>query len=101
MAVQLNPIESTGLWDQVLGAIKSRVGSQQAFETCFPPTVPKLLAPDLVELEVPNAFFVDWLHEHYLPALRASLQDVLGAAPEVRFVPLEAQPAPPAARSAR
>ena len=93
MAVQqLKSEEIIGLWDQVLLAVKARLGSPQAFETWFRPITPRSLGPDLVELEVPNAFFVDWLHEHHLPALRTSLRDVLGTAPEVRFVPREAQP---------
>jgi chromosomal replication initiator protein len=93
MAVQqLKSEEVIGLWGQVLLAVKARLGSPQAFETWFRPITPHSIGPDLVELEVPNAFFVDWLHEHHLPALRASLRDVLGTAPEVRFVPREAQP---------
>jgi len=81
-------------WEQVLAAVRGRVGSQQTFETWFLPIVPRSLTPDRVELEVPNAFFVDWLHEHHLPALRASLAEVLGEAPEIRFLSREAVPAP-------
>jgi chromosomal replication initiator protein len=101
MAVHpLNSGEIAVLWDQVLLALKPRVGSQQAFETWFRPIVPRTLGPDLVELEVPNAFFVDWLHEHYLPTLRSGLEEVFGTSPEVRFLPLEAQPVAPAPRDA-
>ena len=106
MAVQmLKSEEINGLWDQVLAAVKARIASQQAFETWFRPIVPRALGPDLVDLEVPNAFFVDWLHEHHLPALRRSLEEVLGTAPEVRFSPREAQavtaaPAPQIRRDA-
>jgi len=89
----LNPEEVSGLWGQVLAAVKSRVPSQQAFETWFCPIVPRTLRADLVDLEVPNAFFVDWLHEHHLPLLRRSLEEILGASPEVRFSARETPPA--------
>jgi len=92
MAVQmLKSEEINGLWDQVLAAVKARIATPQAFETWFRPIVPRTLGPEVVDLEVPNAFFVDWLHEHHLPTLRLSLEAVLGRAPEVRFSAREAQ----------
>src|SRR6185503_7967114 len=51
----------------------------------FAHIVPREISPHVVELEVPNAFFVDWIHEHHLPTLRRCLADALGAVPEVRF----------------
>jgi chromosomal replication initiator protein len=104
------------LWTQVLLAVKSRLDSHQAFETWFKPIVPREIGSDLVELEVPNAFFVDWIHEHHLPTLRTCLAEVLGSVPDVRFcasetlavaptVPPEARPtglaAPGVARTGR
>jgi len=85
--------ETVRVWDQVLLGVRGRLQSQQAFETWFKPIVPVALSPEAVELEVPNAFFVDWIHEHHLGALRSSLGEVLSGAPEVRFVPREAGPA--------
>lgn len=99
MAVQLaHPEEKSRLWEQVLVAVRARIGSPQTFETWFKPIVARELGPQRVDLEVPNAFFVDWIHEHHLPALRQALHEVLGASPEVRFSPCEAvSPAPPPA----
>ena len=91
MAVQpLQSDESTRLWEQVLLSIRERLGSPQAFETWFKPIVPLEMSPGAVALEVPNAFFVDWIHEHHLPALRQCLHETLGAHPEIRFTPREA-----------
>src|SRR5262249_6352598 len=45
-------------------------------------------------LEVPNAFFVDWIQEHYLPTLIHACGEVLGVAPEIRFFAREPQPLP-------
>ncbi|MGH9198712.1 MAG: DnaA N-terminal domain-containing protein, partial [Acidimicrobiia bacterium] len=60
MALQpVQPEEITRLWAQVLLSAKSRLESHQAFDTWFKPIVPRELGPQTVELEVPNAFFVD------------------------------------------
>ena len=84
--------ETTRLWDQVLTSVKARIESQQAFETWFRPIQPLHLDSTRVDLEVPNPFFVDWIHEHHLPLLEAGLHEVLGAPPVVRLVPREAAP---------
>ena len=90
------------LWEQVLQNLKTRLTSEQALETWFRPVVPRELGADVAELEVPNAFFVDWIHEHHLAALRHALTDVVGRCPDVRFVAREPSPLPavPMARSA-
>src|SRR5689334_19006616 len=79
-------------WERVLEAIREKIGSQQAFETWFKPIVPIEISPSSVELEVPNAFFVDWIHEHHLPLLRRSLEAVLGQSPDIHFAPRETDP---------
>jgi chromosomal replication initiator protein len=53
-----------------------------------------------VDLEVPNAFFVDWIHEHHLTLLRQAFTDVLGYCPDIRFNALEPLPPAAAAREA-
>ena len=98
MAVQqLHQEEQARLWEQVLTSVRARLGSHQAFDTWFRPIVARELSPVKVDLEVPNAFFVDWIHEHHLGALRAALAEVLHATPDVRFTPRDAAaaPAPP------
>jgi len=90
MAVQpVQPETQTRLWEQVLLSVKRRLPSIQAFDTWFRPIVARELSPQLVDLEVPNAFFVDWIHEHHLTTLRSALDEVLGATPEIRFTPRE------------
>ena len=93
MAVQsMQPEQTTRLWEQVLVSVKNRLGSPQAFDTWFMPIVPVEVSPQAVDLEVPNAFFVDWIHEHHLHVLRQCLAEVLGGSPEVRFSAREALP---------
>lgn len=90
MATQpAQPEEQERLWEQVLLSVKRRLASLQAYETWFRPIVPRELCPQVADLEVPNAFFVDWIHEHHLTTLKQALSEVLGAVPEVRFFPRE------------
>ncbi len=96
MAVQPVPAEETSrLWEQVLLCVQSRLSSAQAFDTWFTPIVAREMGPRLVDLEVPNAFFVDWIHEHHLTTLRHALADVLGVCPDIRFSPREPVALPP------
>jgi len=89
------PEVTTQLWGQVLTAVQVRLESKHAFDTWLKPIVPVLLSPQLVELEVPNPFFIDWIHQHHLSALRLSLREVLGADPEIRFIASESSSPPP------
>jgi len=92
--------ETHRLWEQVLTSVQNRLGNPQTFDTWFRPIVPRVVGPLNVELEVPNAFFVDWIYEHHLPSLRKSLAEVLGSDPAVHFSAREAVPPPPVATSA-
>jgi chromosomal replication initiator protein len=80
------------LWEQVLTTVRTQLDSEQSFETWFRPILPQKLTPELVELEVPNLFFVDWIHQHHLPLLRRVLAEVLLAEPEIKFVARELSP---------
>ena len=77
------------VWEQVLVKVSALLASPQTFETWFRPIVARELNPEQVDLEVPNAFFVDWIHEHHLTTLRLALTDILGHCPDVRFSPRE------------
>lgn len=86
MSVQpMLPEATTQLWGQVLSAVQIKLETQQAFDTWLKPIVPLTLSPQLVELEVPNPFFIDWIHQYHLRSLRQSLQEVFGTEPEIRF----------------
>jgi chromosomal replication initiator protein len=101
MAVHPEQTEATErLWDRILTSVRTRLDSQQAFDTWFKPIQPREVSLEVAELEVPNAFFVDWIHEHHLPTLRDSLAEVLGDTPEIRFTSTECV-AGPSAMAAR
>src|SRR2546426_5983170 len=94
------PEGTTQLWGQVLSAVQVKLETQQAFDTWLKPIVPLTVSSQLVELEVPNQFFIDWIHQYHLRSLRQSLREVLGTDPEVRFSARERTPVPPAPESA-
>ena len=99
MAVQsMQPEQTTLLWEQVLALVRDRLGSPQAFDTWFKPIAPVEISPQTVHLEVPNPFFVDWIHQHHFAVLSQSLAEVLGENPDVRFSAREALPPPGAPR---
>ena len=90
MAVIPGQLTDTGrLWAQILDDVEERVGSRQAFDTWFKPIVPLEISIEAVLLEVPNPFFVDWIHEHHLATLKAGLAEILRATPVVKFVARE------------
>jgi chromosomal replication initiator protein len=91
------PEVTTHLWGQVLTAVQSRLETQQAFDTWLKPIVPLAVTPHVVELEVPNPFFIDWIHQYHLVSLRQSLREVIGTDPEIRFTAREASAADPPA----
>jgi chromosomal replication initiator protein len=72
-------------WESILSALRPQLPSDQAFETWFRPLRPRHVGSDLIELEVPNLFFVDWIQEHYLNPLTEAVRAVLGAEVQLRF----------------
>ena len=91
----VSPDQVAIVWEQVLRKVRDRLTSNQAFDTWFRPIVAREFGQQSVDLEVPNAFFVDWIHEHHLAVLRQSFSEVLGECPEIRFSAREPM-APPA-----
>jgi chromosomal replication initiator protein len=91
------PDQVASVWEQVLLKVRDRLTSSQAFDTWFRPIVAREFGPQSVDLEVPNAFFVDWIHEHHLTLLRQAFAEVLGGCPEIRFSAREPLPLPPQA----
>src|SRR5262245_26862706 len=98
-ALPVAPDQVAGVWEQVLLKVRDRLTSDQAFETWFRPIVAREFGPHAVDLEVPNAFFVDWIHEHHLSHLRAAFTYVLGGCPEIRFFAREPISPPAFARA--
>ncbi|MCK4306737.1 chromosomal replication initiator protein DnaA [candidate division WOR-3 bacterium] len=61
------------LWEEVLGQIKPKIPSQN-YETWLEPTEGETLTQNTLWVRVPNAFFIDWIEEHY----HTSIYEILG-----------------------
>ncbi|MGD0914918.1 MAG: chromosomal replication initiator protein DnaA [Thermodesulfobacteriota bacterium] len=57
------------LWSKVIDSLKERVG-QQNFDIWIKPIHLVSMEGEMVELEVPNRFFKEWINEHYSRHIR-------------------------------
>lgn len=85
-----NTKTSSVLWQEALKVIKSAV-STQTFQTWFSFIAPVALNGTLLELEVPNQFFKNWILEHYIDMITSTLKTVSGQDIQVEFRILETQ----------
>ncbi len=65
------------IWEKAKDLIREKV-NPQTFETWFRPTKGIGIADNTLMLEVPNSFFKDWLLEHHLELIRATLKNISG-----------------------
>ena len=75
----------TGLWARCLQAIQEKI-QPQSFQTWFGPTVSKVLGPDRAVIEVPSAFFAEWLEEHYASLILEAVKAETSWRPTLEFV---------------
>jgi chromosomal replication initiator protein len=59
--------------------------SEQRFGTWFEPLQPLSLQGEVLLIQVPNPFFIDWFEEHNLPVLRDAIRDTWGWLPHLTF----------------
>ncbi|MDD5270875.1 MAG: chromosomal replication initiator protein DnaA [Candidatus Omnitrophica bacterium] len=72
------------VWDKTKDLIREKV-NPQTFETWFRPTKGISITDNTLMLEVPNSFFKDWLLEHHLELIRATLRNISGQALSLDF----------------
>lgn len=72
------------LWQETLIQLEE-VLSPQHFATWIKPIRFVGLEKDVVRLEVPNRFFLDWLREHYLKLLQETLSQIGAVSYRVQF----------------
>lgn len=65
------------VWDNCLRTIKSSIAAQ-SYKTWFEPIKPVHLENAVLTIQVPNKFFYEWLEEHYVSLLKATIQKELG-----------------------
>ncbi len=71
------------IWNNCLEYIKENI-SLQSYKTWFSPIVPVKAKGDVLHIQVPSKFFYEWLEEHYIQLLKASIRRELG--PQAKLV---------------
>jgi chromosomal replication initiator protein len=72
------------VWANCLQIIKDNI-TASAYETWFVPIVPSRLIDNVLTIEVPTAFFYEYLEEHYINLLRKTLRKELGSAAKLEY----------------
>lgn len=71
------------IWNNCLEYIKENI-SLQSYKTWFSPIIPVKAKGDVLHIQVPSKFFYEWLEEHYIQLLKASIRRELG--PQAKLV---------------
>jgi chromosomal replication initiator protein len=79
------------VWDKTKDLIKEKV-NPQTFETWFKPTKGISISGEALILEVPNSFFKDWLLEHHLELIKATLRNISGRSLTLDFLYSSSEP---------
>src|ERR1700690_3455481 len=69
MAIAVEP-----LWEDVLSVLKPQI-NDESFDLWFRPIKALSLEGGRLVLQVPNAFFADWLRDHYQTRIEALLKE--------------------------
>jgi chromosomal replication initiator protein len=64
-------------WDSILNYIKERINAQ-SYNTWFGSSCGVELKDDVLLVEFPNGFFIDWIEEHYYNILEEAVQTLNG-----------------------
>lgn len=81
------------VWDKTKDLIKLKV-NPQTFETWFKPAKGMDISKGTLTVEVPNSFFKDWLLDHHLDLIKATLKEISGDNLALEFNYSAREPAP-------
>src|ERR1700761_6895822 len=65
------------LWEDVLSILKLQM-NHESYDLWLRPIVPSALDSNRLVLQVPNAFFADWLRDHYQTRIEELLKERAG-----------------------
>jgi len=71
-------------WEKCLNVIKDNVPSS-SYKTWFEPIVPVKLEERVLTIQVPSAFFYEYLEEQFIDILRKTLRMVLGVGAKLEY----------------
>ncbi len=77
-------------WNDILNYVKERINSQ-SFNTWFGSSRGVELKGDVLLVEFPNGFFIDWIEEHYYTILEEAVQQLNGNKLRLAFKALRQQ----------
>jgi len=83
--------KSVNIWEKALGIIGKEVDSR-TFKLWFLPIKPLSLSNEEIILEVPDAFFENWLKDHYLSLIKKAVSSVAGTNLLINFSLSESGP---------
>ncbi|MCL1867765.1 MAG: chromosomal replication initiator protein DnaA [Paludibacter sp.] len=72
------------MWSKCLTVIKDNI-NDSAFNTWFAPIVPLKYEREILVLQVPSQFFVEYIEEKYIDLLRRTLHRVIGAGTKLEY----------------
>ena len=76
--------EYRAAWEKCLNVIKDNVPSS-SYKTWFEPIVPVKLEDKVLTIQVPSAFFYEYLEEQFIDILRKTLRMVLGVGAKLEY----------------
>lgn len=72
------------IWTRCLQFIKDNIPAS-SFKTWFTPIIPLKIDRNILTIQVPSAFFYEYLEENYIGLLRGALQTFLGADAKLEY----------------
>jgi chromosomal replication initiator protein len=72
------------VWNNCLKVIKDNI-SQISFKTWFEPIVPLKVENNVLTIQVPSAFFYEYLEEHFIDLLRKTIRRELGHSAKLEY----------------
>ncbi len=76
--------EQNVAWDKCMSIIKDNVPTS-SFKTWFEPIEPVKLHEKILTIQVPSAFFYEYLEEQYIDILRKTLRKILGEGAKLEY----------------
>ena len=78
-------VSAAKVWKECLKIIKENVPNI-TYNTWFLPIRPAELENDILKVEVPNSFFIEWIEEHYNTLINNTINQVLGESGKLVYV---------------
>jgi chromosomal replication initiator protein len=72
------------VWENCLNVIKDNI-PHVSFKTWFEPIVPIKIENDILTIQVPSAFFYEYLEEHFIDLLRKTIRRELGHSAKLEY----------------